>query len=448
MSGSGFLGFRLFPAILCMLVLGAGNARPEESIAQARHINSQRLQVTLEKLSEFGRNTEGGVTRLGFSQTDLDARTYVMSLMRDAGLEVRVDPVGNIFGRRSGSEQLPTLLFGSHIDSVPHGGNFDGPLGSLGAIEVIRALNDRHLTTRHPLEVVIWANEEGPHFGISALGSGVAAGVLGPEILDRKDDDGLTVADWLRRYGQDPSHLTDARIAAGALAAVLELHIEQGPVLEETKVQIGVVSGIVGLKRWKCVAAGFANHAGTTPMNRRKDALAAAAKNLLAVRDVVRAESGTQVGTVGYLKAEPGAPNVIPGRVEFSVELRDLDAGKIERMWQHIQQKFAQVDKEEGVETRCEEINDIAAAPSDPTIQGVIREAAQSAGLSTADMPSGAVHDAGEMSRIAPMGMIFVPSHDGISHAPQQFTSWEECANGVEILYRSVLLLDQRLQPN
>lgn len=435
-------------AILCALLLGADAARPEESSAQARHIDSQRLQVTFEKLSEFGRTPEGGVTRLGFSQADLDARTYVMSLMKDAGLEIRVDPAGNIFGRRSGSEQLPTLLFGSHIDSVPHGGNFDGPLGGLGAIEVIRALNDRHLTTRHPLEVVIWANEEGPHFGISALGSGVAAGVLGPEILDRNDDDGLTVADWLRRYGQDPSHLTDARIAPGALAAVLELHIEQGPVLEETKVQIGVVSGIVSLKRWKCIAAGFANHAGTTPMNRRKDALATAAKNLLALRDVVRAEPGTQVGTVGYLKAEPGAPNVIPGRVEFSVELRDLDVGKIERMWQHIQQKFAQVDKEEAVETRCEVINDIAAAPSDPSIQSVIHEAAQSAGLSTADMPSGAVHDAGEISRIAPMGMIFVPSHDGISHAPQEFTSWEDCANGVEVLYRSILLLDQQMQPN
>jgi len=399
-------------------------------------------------LSEFGRNSEGGVTRLGFSQTELDARTYVMSLMEDAGLEVRVDPAGNIFGRRSGSDQLPALLFGSHIDSVPHGGNFDGTLGSLGAIEVIRALNDGHITTRHPLEVVIWTNEEGPHFGISALGSGVAAGVLGPEILDRKDDDGLTVADWLRRYGQDPSHLTDARIPHGALAAVLELHIEQGPVLEETKVQIGVVKGIVSLKRWKCVATGFANHAGTTPMNRRKDALAAAAKDLLAVRDAVRAETGTQVGTVGYLRAEPGAPNVIPGRVEFPVELRDLDAGKIERMWQSIQQRIAQTDKEEGVETRCEVINDIAAALSDPSVQSVIREAARSAGLSTADMPSGAVHDAGEISRIAPMGMIFVPSHDGISHAPQEFTSWDDSANGVEVLYRSILLLDLRLQPN
>lgn len=448
MSAPGCVGLRLFAAIVCVLLLGGGDARAEEASAQTRHIDPQRLQATLEKLSAFGRNPEGGVTRLGFSQADLDARTYVMGLIKDAGLEVRVDPAGNIFGRRAGSEQLPTLLFGSHIDSVPKGGNFDGPLGSLGAIEVIRALNDANLTTRHPLEIVIWVNEEGPHFGISALGSGVAAGVLGPEILERKDDEGLTVADWLRRYGQDPSRLTEARIAPGALAAILELHIEQGPVLEETKVQIGVVTGIVSLKRWKCVTIGFANHAGTTPMNRRKDALAAAAKHLLSVREIARAESGAQVGTVGYAKAEPGAPNVIPGRVEFPVELRDLDAGKIERMWQLIQQKFAQADKEEGVETRCDVINDIEAAPSDPSIQGVIREAARSAGLSTADIPSGAVHDAGEISRIAPMGMIFVPSRDGISHAPQEFTSWEDCANGVEVLYRSVLLLDQRLQPN
>src|ERR1700688_2109135 len=166
------------------------------SSGQSRHINAKRLQGNLEKLSEFGRNPEGGVTRLGFSQTEMDARTYVMGLMKEAGLEVRVDAAGNIFGRRAGTAHLPTLLFGSHIDSVPHGGNFDGTVGTLGAIEVIRALNDGHVTTQHPLEIVIWANEEGPHFGISALGSGVAAGVLGAEILDRKDEDGLTLADW------------------------------------------------------------------------------------------------------------------------------------------------------------------------------------------------------------------------------------------------------------
>ena len=432
-------------AVLTVAFPWIASTKAAPSSGQSRHINAQRLQSNLEKLSEFGRNPEGGVTRLGFSKTEIDARTYAMGLMKEAGLEVRVDAAGNIFGRRAGTVQLPTLLFGSHIDSVPHGGNFDGTVGSLGAIEVIRTLNDGHLSTRHPLEVVIWTNEEGPHFGISALGSSVAAGVLGPEVLDRKDEEGLTLADWLRRYGQDPSHLTDARIGRGTLAAILELHIEQGPQLYETKVQIGVVQGIVGLKRWKCVATGFANHAGTTPMNRRKDALAAAATDLLAVRDVVRAESGRQVGTVGYMKAEPGAPNVIPGRVEFPVELRDLDAVTIGRMWEHIQQRFAQTDKEEGVETHCTVINDIAPALSDPSVQSVIRAAAQSAGLTTADMPSGAVHDAGEISRLTPMGMIFVPSRDGISHAPQEFSTWDDVANGTEVLYRTILKLDKQM---
>ena len=203
-------------------------------------------------------------------------------------------PRGTSSGGARGSEKLPVLLFGSHIDSVMHGGNFDGNVGSLGGIEVMRALDDGKVKTRHPLEAVIWTNEEGNHFGLGTLGSGVAAGVLGPEILARKDDQGLTLADWLSD-GQNPSHLTDARIPVGALAAFLELHIEQGPFLDEGKIPIGVVQGIVALKRWECSAAGFANHAGTTPMNRRRDALAAASKDVLAVREVVRAETGRQV---------------------------------------------------------------------------------------------------------------------------------------------------------
>jgi beta-ureidopropionase / N-carbamoyl-L-amino-acid hydrolase len=437
-------GVLLAGAISCVMAVGGAAARIEAKESPARHINSERLQGTLEKLSEFGRDPGGGITRLGFSQAELDARVYVMDLMKQAGLEVRVDPAGNIFGRRAGTEKLPILLFGSHIDSVPHGGAFDGSVGSLGAIEVIRALNDGHIKTRHPLEVVVWTDEEGPHFGVSALGSGVAGGSLGPEILDRKGDDGLTLADWLRRYGQDPAHLADAHIPRGALAAVIELHIEQGPNLYESKVQIGVVQGIVGLKRWKCIVTGVANHAGTTPMNRRHDALAAAARDLLMVRDVVVAESGRQVGTVGYMRAEPGAPNVIPGRVEFPFELRDLDAAKIERMAGLIQEQFRKTDTREGVATQCAVINDIAPALSDPSIQTTIREAARAAGLSSTDLPSGAVHDAGEISRIAPMGMIFVPSRDGISHAPQEFSSWDDIANGTEVLYRTVLQLDQR----
>jgi hypothetical protein len=258
-----------FILLLVCSVRGHG----QNANASTFHINPQRLQGTLEKLSEFGRNPEGGITRLGFSETDLAAREYVTGLMKQAGLDVRIDAAGNIFGLRGGSEKLPKLLFGSHIDSVLHGGNFDGDVGSMGAIEIMRALNDAQVKTRHPFEAVIWTNEEGNHFGIGTLGSGVASGSLGPEILETKDEQGSTLADWLRRYGQNPAHLADARIPPGVLAAYLELHIEQGPNLDETKVPIGVVQGIVGIKRWNCVVIGVANHAGTTPMNRRKDAL-------------------------------------------------------------------------------------------------------------------------------------------------------------------------------
>jgi N-carbamoyl-L-amino-acid hydrolase len=434
--------------ILCMASFAARPSRAQGTGISKFHVDSQRLQGTLEKLSEFGRNPEGGVTRIGFSETDLAAREYVSGLMKQAGLQVRVDPAGNIFGLRAGSEKLPILLFGSHIDSVMHGGNFDGDVGSMGAIEVIRALNDGGVRTRHPLEVVIWTNEEGNHFALGTLGSGVAAGLLGPEILERKDDEGLTLADWLRRYGQDPSHLTDARIPRGALAGFLELHIEQGPNLDESKIPIGVVQGIVGLKRWKCVATGFANHAGTTPMNHRKDALAAASRDVLAVREVVRAETGRQVGTVGYMKAEPGAINVIPGRAEYPVELRDLDAAKIDRMWERIQERFKQIDREENVETQCTPLDDVAPARSDSAMQTAIRDAAKSLGLATMDLPSAAVQDSQQIAKVAAMGMIFVPSRDGISHSPKEFTSWQDVANGAEVLYRVVLLLDDRLNRN
>src|SRR5262245_41947841 len=369
---------------LCLLHAAtlAATTRAQSALPQ-RHVDSQRLQSTLTKLSEYGRNPDGGVTRLGYSETDMAAREYVIGLMKDAGLSVRIDPAGNIFGHRDGEEKLPVILFGSHIDSVVHGGNYDGDVGSLGAIEVIRALNDSRTKTRHPLEVVVWTNEEGNHFGIGTLGSGITAGLIGVEILDRKDDKGTTFAEWLRRYGQDPAKLADARIPQGALAASLELHIEQGPTLYEKKVPIGVVQGIVAVRRWVCVVSGFANHAGTTPMNRRHDALAAASKDVLAVRDVVRGEAGTQVGNVGMMKVEPGAPNVIPGRAEFPVELRDLDDAKVARMWDRVSERLRQTDKEEGVKTHCQETDAVNSARADANVQAAIRDAAKSAGLAS-----------------------------------------------------------------
>jgi N-carbamoyl-L-amino-acid hydrolase len=414
-------------------------------------VNEARLRGTLEKLSEFGRPAgagfEGGVTRVGFSEEDLAARAYVIGLMREAGLEVRIDPAGNIFGRRAGSENLPVILFGSHIDSVPRGGNFDGDVGSMGAIEAVRAMNDRGVRTRHPLEVVIWTSEEGHHFGKGLFGSSAAAGLMPPNVLERRDENGMTVADWLRRYGQDPARFADAKLKPGSLAAYLELHIEQGAVLDEAKVPIGVVQGIVGISWWTCTATGFANHAGTTPMGRRQDAFAAASRAALAVREEVRAEPGRQVGTVGYAKVEPGARNIIPGRVEFPVELRDLDSAKVQRVWARIEKRFEQIAQEENVKIACEPLQSDEPALTDPAIQSVIREASQAAGLRTMDLPSGAGHDAQQMARLAPIGMIFVPSRSGISHSPLEFTEWRDVANGAEVLYRTILLLDERLNP-
>ena len=269
--------------------------------------------------------------------------------MREAGLEVRVDPAGNIFGRRLGSQNLPVLLFGSHIDSVPHGGNYDGDVGSLGALEVIRALNEEHLTTRHPLEVVIWSNEEGGRFYSGLFGSSAAAGVLPADVAARRDENGEKLSDWLSRMGGDASRIAASKIARGSVAGYLELHIEQGAVLDEAKVPIGVVTGIVGISLRTCTATGFANHAGTTPMNRRKDALAAASRAVLAVRDEVRSEPGRQVGTVGWMKVEPGASNVIPGRVTFPVELRDLHREKIDRIAARILERFEEISRQENV---------------------------------------------------------------------------------------------------
>jgi N-carbamoyl-L-amino-acid hydrolase len=429
-------------AAVCWLMLSAGAAQ-----SPSLHVNQQRLWSTLEKLSEFGRLPDAptGVTRLAFSPEDMAAREYVIGLMKQAGLEVRVDPAGNIFGRRPGRENLPVILFGSHIDSVPRGGRFDGPVGSLSAIEVMRALSEHRVETRHPLEAVIWTNEEGHHFGKGLFGSSAAAGLLGSEVLTRRDDEGMTIADWLRRYGLEPARFSEARIPPGRVAAYLELHIEQGGILDARKIPIGVVEGIVGIHWYTCTAAGFANHAGTTPMDRRQDALAAAARAALAVREEVRAEPGRQVGTVGYMKVEPGARNIISGRVEFPVELRDLDGKKVERIWERILKRFDAIAREENVSIACQPLSADQPALTAPEIRAAIRQAAEEAGAQWLEMPSGAGHDAQQIARIAPIGMIFIPSRDGISHSPREYSSPEDVARGAEVLYRTILLLDARL---
>lgn len=435
-------------ATVLFLIFGwpiAGSGQESRSDTSARHIKQERLWATLKKLSEYGKNPEGGVSRVGFTDADLAGRSYVVGLMREAGLDVRIDAAGNIFGRREGSANLPVLLFGSHTDSVPHGGNLDGDVGSLGAIEVVRALNEGHVTTRHPLEVVVWTNEEGGRFYSGLFGSSAAAGILPADIAERRDENGEKLSDWLIKMGGDASRLASARIAPRTVSGYLELHIEQGAVLDEAKIPIGVVQGIVGISLRTCIATGFANHAGTTPMNRRKDALAAASRAVLAVREEVRNETGRQVGTVGWMKIEPGASNVIPGRVTFPVELRDLDKAKIDRIAAEILQRFETIGREENVQISCTAPDVHLPALTTPAFQDAIRASAKELGLATFDLPSGAGHDAQNAARFAPMAMIFVPSRGGISHSPLEYTSPEDGANGAEVLYRTLLKLDAQL---
>lgn len=401
-------------------------------------VNGERLSQHLRDLSEFGKNPQGGVSRVAYSEADLKGREYVMTLMRAAQLEVSIDAAGNILGRRTGSDSsLPPLLFGSHIDSVPGGGNYDGDVGSLGAIEVAQTLAENNVPTRHPLEVIIFQNEEGGLIGSRAL-----SGELAAQELDLVSSSGKTIRDGIRYIGGDPDKLASVRRKRGDIAAYLELHIEQGGILDQEKINIGIVEGIVGINWWDVTIEGFANHAGTTPMNQRQDAMLAAARFIQAVNRVVTSVPGRQVGTVGRIQALPGAPNVIPGKVVVSLELRDLDAGKIQSLYQKILTEAQKISASGGTKFHFQEINVNIPAPTDERIRRVIGEAARELRLSTKSMPSGAGHDAQDMARLGPVGMIFVPSVGGISHSPREFSRPEDIANGANVLLHTLLRLD------
>ena len=422
-----------------LLLAGAAAWLPSFPQTQLR-VNGQRLNATITALSEFGKNPEGGVSRVAYSEADLKGREYVVRLMRQAKLEVSIDAAANIIGRRAGKENLLPILFGSHVDSVPQGGNYDGVVGSLGAIEVAQTLADNNVTTRHPLELVIFQNEEG-----GLIGSRAMDGELTDRELDLVSRSGKTIRDGIKYLGGDPSKLTSVGRKQGDIAAYLELHIEQGGTLEAEKIDIGVVEGIVGINWWDVSVEGFANHAGTTAMNNRQDALLAAAKFIQAVNQIVTSVPGRQVGTVGRIQALPGAPNVIPGKVILSLELRDLDAAKIKMLYDKIYAAAQEIATASKTRFSFNEINVNIPAPTDERIRATIVESAKGLGLSTKSMPSGAGHDAQDMARLGPVGMIFVPSVRGISHSPLEFSKPEDIANGANVLLYTLMKLDQKL---
>jgi N-carbamoyl-L-amino-acid hydrolase len=405
---------------------------------ESLRVDGARLLRRLNELAEFGKNPQGGVSRVAYSAADLEARDYVLGLMTDAQLDPAIDAAGNIIGRRTGSESgLPPLMFGSHIDSVPEGGNYDGPLGSLGAIEVAQTLAEQGRVTRHPLEVIVFQNEEG-----GKTGSRVMSGELEERELDLVTHSGKTIGEGIAFIGGDPTRLESARRRPADVAAFVELHVEQGAILEHEAIDIGVVEGIVGIQRWNVTVEGVANHAGTTPMDIRQDALLAAARFIDAVNRVVRSIPGRQVGTVGMISASPGAPNVVPGRVAASLEIRDLAMDKIEQVYQQIRAEADRIGRDTGTAFGLDEFYVSGAAPTDARLQGMVQQSAAELGLSALRMPSGAGHDAQSVAKFAPAGMIFVPSVGGISHSPQEFTRPEDVVNGVNVLLHTLLKMD------
>ena len=414
---------------------------------QGPRVDGAKLRERLEALSLFGRPAGGGfaegVSRVAYSDADIAGRKYVIDLMRAAGLDPRIDPAGNIFGRRAGSDaSLPPILFGSHIDSVPSGGNFDGDLGVLGSLGVMEALAAAQVRTRHPLELAVWSAEEGVAFGQGLAGSRIAAGEIGPGDMD-KVWNGLRRGDAIRKLGGDPDRIMDAVRPKGAHHAYLELHIEQGGTLDKAGVPIGIVEGIVAIERVTATITGVANHAGTTPMAERQDALIAASHLTLAVREIVTGEPGRQVGTVGHIEVSPNAANVIPGVVSQTIELRDLSPVKLARIAGAIRARAAQIARSTQTTIQIVPLSSNKPALATPAVQDAIGRASRAAGLETARLPSGASHDAAMMALLGPMGMIFVPSVGGISHSPKELTRWEDCANGANVLLNAVLEVDR-----
>ena len=402
-------------------------------------IDPSRVSAILADFRRFGGGDDRGTTRLAYSDEDLAGRRYATTVMRRAGLDVSTDLAGNLIGRRPGTDAAARpIIIGSHMDTVPGGGSYDGQVGSAAALEVALTLADHDIALGHPLELIIFQNEEGGKTGSRAL-----VGRVYPFELDIVTASGHAIREGIARLGGDPTRLAEARREPGTMAGFLEVHIEQGALLEAAGIQIGVVEGIVGIRRWNVTVRGAQNHAGTTPMPQRRDALVAAADFVRAANEVATTLPGRQVATVGRIEAVPGAPNVVPGEVRATLEIRDLEMAKIARVFGEIESRARAIEAEREVTVAFAQFYESLAAPTDPRFRDIVEAAAADLGYSHTRMPSGAGHDAQSMAELGPVGMIFVPSRAGISHSPDEYTAPDDVARGANVLLRSVLALDR-----
>src|SRR5499425_40495 len=401
-------------------------------------IDRKRLEQSIEELGRIGATPRGGLTRLALTDEDKRGRDLMVRWMRDAGLRVTVDAMGNIFGERAGSAPLPPVMMGSHVDSVPTGGKYDGQLGVLCGLETIRALNTHGIRTRHPVTLAIFTNEEGARFQPAIIGSGVMAGKIALEdAYNARDKDGIRLVDELERSG----YLGSEPCVPRPFRAYLELHIEQGPFLEEEGLSVGVVDGIVAISWSRLTIHGVQDHAGPTPMRIRHDALVAAAEVVRGVREIPRTIGGDMVATVGRLDVTPNIPNAIPGRVGMSVDLRDPADANLDRALSMLDRVVREAARKEGVQADLEHYWRVPRTRFDREVVGTVEAAAATLGCGHRRILSGAGHDAQYMAAICPTGMIFVPSRAGHSHCEEEFTPLDDVEHGANTLLLACLQL-------
>ncbi len=399
-------------------------------------VNRDRLWSSLMELARIGATDRGGVRRLALTELDREGRDLFVQWCRAEGLDVRVDRVGNIFGRRAGRDaDRSAILAGSHLDTQPTGGRFDGAYGVLAALEVVRTLNEHGVETEAPIEVVAWTNEEGTRFRPAMAGSGVYAGVFSlEEVLSQVDDEGVRFADALEAIGYSGVAL-DTEPSVGGY---FEAHIEQGPVLEQENVPIGIVSGVFGVRWFELQIVGRETHAGPTPMAARNDALVAAADVVLAVRRIGSKADDTR-GTCGVLRIEPSSINVVPGSVFLTADLRAADGARLDDMERELRREVEETADRNGVDADLARVFAFPPATFHESCVRAVRKAAEALRLEHRTLLSGAAHDAVYLARVAPTGMIFVPCRDGLSHNEAEYASPDQLGAGCQVLLGAVL---------
>ena len=399
-------------------------------------VNGERLNQSIASLASIGKLDNGGVKRIAYSQEDIEARYLVQQWMKELGMKITVDAAGNIIGKYPGKNFVAsTIATGSHIDTVPCGGHFDGAYGVLAGLEVVRVIKENQIELDRPIEVIVFTDEEGSMIGSKAISGRV---VSDPEYYRRPDDTDIQTC--LAKVGGNWNNITQARRSTEDISAFVELHVEQGPILESMGKQVGVVEGIVGQRRFNITVKGNANHAGTTPMSMRCDALVAASQVVLAVNQI-GLTPGQQVATVGKMSVKPNAANVVPGWVEMSLDIRDLSSLHIDSLLKQLRIHLEEIAIATNTQIRLNPCLHNEPALAEPYIQKAIALSCEDFNLSYTHLPSRASHDAQEMAQIADMGMIFVPSKMGISHDASEYTSPEQCIQGANVLLQTLIQL-------